>query len=132
QEQQRADDAEHGADRDLVGVADEAADNVRGQHQAGAGEPDPGQRAAHVVAHDGAHQVGNDEAEKRDRAGGDDDGGGDHGDDAEPDGQHAPVVEPDIGGEILAQSGGGEPVGGEIGDDAQPAGDPQHLVAATQ
>src|SRR6218665_2617995 len=72
EEGRRAHDAEDGADGDFVGEADQPADNVAGQHEAGSGEADPRNGAAQIVAHDGADEIGHDEPEERDGAGGDD------------------------------------------------------------
>jgi hypothetical protein len=63
-----ADDADDDADRDFIGRANNAAQNIAGEHEAGAHHGHPGDGAAHVVANHEADEVGDDEAKEGDGA----------------------------------------------------------------
>ncbi|MBN1094530.1 hypothetical protein JKP75_19485 [Blastococcus sp. TML/M2B] len=74
--------------------------------------------------------LGTTKAEERDHARGDQHRRGDDRDHHHADGDHPPVVQAEVGGELLAQADDAEPVGGDPGDDDHRPGDPQELVAA--
>src|SRR4051794_33031835 len=65
EEHSAADDSDHDADRDFIGIADDAAQNIAGQYEAGAAHRHPGHGAAHIVADHQADQIGDDQAKKR-------------------------------------------------------------------
>src|SRR5690606_11051992 len=68
QEQRPADEADHGADGDLVGEAQHPAEDVAQQHEAGAEHRQPRDGAAHVVADQQAHHVGHHQPDEGDGA----------------------------------------------------------------
>src|SRR5690606_4251230 len=62
EEERGAEDAEDGADGDLVGILDQAAEEVAGKHEGSSGNGDNGERPAKIVAHRPGHEIGHDEA----------------------------------------------------------------------
>ena len=132
EEHRAARDPGHRADGNLVGKADEPAEDIAGQHQPRSARGDPAERAAQIVAHQPRHDVGHGEADERDHADDHDGERRDDGDDDEADLHHPRIVDAEADARLAAERHDRQAVSYEKGGGDHQRGDPQEFVAPPQ
>ena len=129
QEQDRAQHAQDGAGRHLVGVDDQPPRQIAAQDQHRPGQRHNGQGGAQVVAHDPRHQVRHDQAHEGDHPHRRDHHRGQHRHHRQPKSHHRRRGQAQPRRHLIAQAKDREAVGREPGQPRRHPRDPQQFIA---